>query len=177
LSISLPASALSPKEPSTPAPPSGHYKLTDKLLGVMIASELKRLLGSFKECDVCYLLAGGFTYRPNTALKLGKNIDFWIKPSLDNARRIIRALKIHGTPMHGIQPEKLATAETQFTLNCRPHLLEFYTYIPGLEFEKSFQSRELQREGPLFINLLSRSDLELARTSLSRSPDDQDPNP
>ena len=142
----------------------------------MRATELKRLLGSFKECDVCYLLADGFTYRPNSALKLGKDIDFWIKPSLDNARRIIRALKIHGTPMHGIQPEKLASAETQFTLKCGPHLLEFYTYIPGLEFEKSFQSRELQREGSLYINLLNRSDLELARTSLSRPPDDQDPD-
>jgi hypothetical protein len=142
----------------------------------MIASELKRLLGFFKECDVGYLLADGFTYRPNTALKLGKHIDFWIKPSLDNARRIIRALKIHGTPMHGIQPEKLATAETQFCLNCRPYSLEFYTYIPGLEFEKSFQNRQIQQEGSLFINLLSRSDLELARTSLSRPPDDQDPD-
>jgi hypothetical protein len=28
----------------------------------------------------------------------------------------------------------------------------------------------------LFINLLSRSDLELARTSLSRPPDDEDPD-
>jgi hypothetical protein len=142
----------------------------------MIATELKRLLGSFKECDVCYLLADGFTYRPNTALKLSKNIDFWIKPSLDNARRIIRALKIHGTPMHGVAPEKFASEEAQFTLNCRPHLLEFYTYIPGLEFEKSFQRRELQREGALFISLLNRSDLELARTSLSRPPDDGDPD-
>ena len=142
----------------------------------MIASELKRLLGSFKECDVCYLLADGFTNRPNTHLKLSKNIDFWIKPSLDNARRIIRALKIHGTPMHGIQPDKLASSETQFTLNCSPYLLEFYTYIPGLEFEKSFQSRELQREGSLFINLLNHSDLALARTSLSRPPDAEDPD-
>jgi hypothetical protein len=142
----------------------------------MIASELKRLLSLFKECDVRYLLADGFTYRPNTPLKLSKNIDFWIKPSLDNARRMIRALKIHGTPMHGVQPEKLASVETQFTLNCRPYLLEFYTYIPSLEFEKSFQNRELQQEGSLFINLLSRSDLELARTSLSRPPDDKDPD-
>jgi hypothetical protein len=142
----------------------------------MIASELKRLLGHLKECDVCYLLADGFTYQPNTALKLSKNIDFWIKPSLDNARRIIRALKIHGTPMHGIQPEKLASAETQFTLKCGPHLLEFYTYIPSLEFDQSFQRRELQREGSLYMNLLNRSDLELARTSLSRPPDDEDPD-
>jgi hypothetical protein len=150
------------------------YLVTGKAL--IIASELKRLLGSFKECDVSYLLADGFTYQPNTALKLSKNLDFWIKPSLDNARRIIRALKIHGTPMHGVQPEKLAGAETQFTLNCRPYLLEFYTWLPGLELEKSFQNRELQREGALLINLLSRSDLALARASLSRPPDDEDPD-
>jgi hypothetical protein len=142
----------------------------------MIATELKRLLGCFKECDVSYMLADGFTYAPNTSLKLVKNIDFWIKPSVDNARRIIRALKIYGTPMHGIQPEKLADAETQFTLHCRPYLLEFYTYIPGLDFEKSFQNRELQREGSLFIHLLNRVDMALARESLNRPPDDSDPD-
>lgn len=138
----------------------------------MISSDLKRLLKSFKECDVCYLLADGYTYQPNRALKLSKHIDFWIKPSLDNARRIIRALKIYGTPMHGIQPEKLAGMETQFTLPCHPYTLEFYTYIPGLEFQKSFEQRQLQREGTLFIHLLNHADLGLARSSVKRPPDD-----
>ena len=134
----------------------------------VIAPEFKKLLSSFKECDVAYLLADGFTHHPNTALKLSKNVDFWLKPSFDNARRLIRALKIFGTPMHGIQPEKLATAETQFTLSCRPYQLEFYTHIPDLEFDQSFQLREIYREGQSFVSLLNRADLALARASLSR---------
>jgi hypothetical protein len=142
----------------------------------MIASELKRLLSCLKECDVCYLLADGFEHKPNTALKLGKNLDFWLKPSPDNARRLVRALKIFGTPMHGIQPERFATLETQFTLSCRPYQLEFYTYIPCLDFNQSFEIREIYREGNSFVNLLSRADLALARASLSRAPDDADPD-
>lgn len=142
----------------------------------MIASEFKKLLNSFKECDVRYLLADGFTHRPNTALKLSQDIDFWLKPSLDNARRLIRALKIFGTPMHGVLPEKLATLETQFTLRCRPYQLEFYTHVPNLDFDPCFQRRELYREGSLFVNLLSHADLALARASLNRPPDDSDPD-
>ncbi len=142
----------------------------------MIAFEIKRLLSSLKECDVRYLLSDGFMHAPNRSLKLDKNIDIWLKPSLDNARRLIRALKIFGTPMHGIHPEKLATPETQFTLPCRPHRLEFYTYLPGLEFDRSFESREVFKEGNLFINLLSQADLALAKASLTRPPDDADPD-
>jgi hypothetical protein len=142
----------------------------------MIASEIKRLLSSLKECGVRYLLSDGFMHAPNRSLKLDKNIDLWLKPSLDNARRLIRALKIFGTPMHGIQPEKLATPETQFTLPCRPHRLEFHTYIPGLEFDRSFESREVFKEGNLFINLLGQADLALAKASLTRPPDDADPD-
>lgn len=140
----------------------------------MIDSDLKRLLNSFKECDVSYLLADGYIHHPNACLKFSKHIDFWLKPSFDNARRLIRALKIFGTPMHGIQPERLATIETQFTLSCRPYQLEFYTHIPGLEFEKSFRSRELYRDGQLFVNLLCQADLAKARASLSRPPDESD---
>ena len=142
----------------------------------MIASEIKRLLSSLKECDVRYLFSDGFMHAPDRSLKLDRNIDIWLKPSLDNARRLIRALKIFGTPMHGIQPEKLATPETQFTLPCRPHRLEFYTYIPGLEFDRSFESREVFKEGNLFINLVSPADLALAKASLTRPPDDADPD-
>lgn len=142
----------------------------------MINFELKKLLRSFDDCDVSYLLADGFEHKPSSALKLSKNIDFWIKPSFDNARRLIRALKIFGTPMHGIQPENLATSETQFTLNCRPYQLEFYTHIPGLEFDKSFELREVYREANLLVKLLSRADLAFARASLSRPPDNLDPD-
>lgn len=142
----------------------------------MIAADLKRLLRSFKDCDVSYLLADGFENSPGTVPKLSKHIDFWLKPSTDNARRLIRALKIFGTPMHGIQPEKLATPETQFTLQCRPYQLEFYTHIPNLEFAKSFQNREVYREGQWSLNLLGRADLALARASLRRPPDDADPD-
>ena len=137
---------------------------------------MKNLLRSFHECDVSYLLADGFTHRPSTGLNFSKNIDFWLKPSLDNARRLIRALKIHGTPMHGVIPEKLATAETQFTLQCHPYGLEFYTHIPNLDFEKSWLTREIYKEGGFFIPLLSKADLVKARASLTRPPDDADPD-
>lgn len=142
----------------------------------MINLELKRLLRSLDDCDVLYLLADGFEHKPGGVLKLSKNVDFWLKPSFENARRLIRALKIFGTPMHGIQPEKLASSETQFTLSCRPYQLEFYTHIPGLEFDQSFELREVYREANMFVKLLGRADLASARASLSRPPDDSDPD-
>ncbi len=142
----------------------------------MINFELKRLLRSLDDCDVRYLLADGFEHKPGGVLKLNKNVDFWLKPSFENARRLIRALKIFGTPMHGIQPEKLASSETQFTLSCRPYQLEFYTHIPGLEFDQSFELREVYSEANLFVKLLGRADLASARASLSRPPDDSDPD-
>ncbi len=135
---------------------------------------MKNLLRSFQECDVRYLLADGFSHHKSTGLKFTKEVDFWLKPSLDNARRVFRALKIFGTPMHGIAPEKLATAETQFTLQCRPYQLEFYTHIPHLVFEKSWEARESYKEGSIFIPLLNKADLLIARSSLTRPPDDHD---
>jgi hypothetical protein len=142
----------------------------------MIPTELKKLLGALQECDVRYLLADGFTHSPAATLKLSRNIDFWLNPSLDNARRLIRALKIFGTPMHGIQPERLATLETQFSLQCRPHQLDFHTHIPNLDFEKSSLTREIYREGRLLVSLLSPADLVQARASISRPPDSSDPD-
>lgn len=76
--------------------------------------------------------------------------------------------------MHGIQPERFATPETQFSLKCRAAQLDFYTHIPTLEFEKSWENRETFREGSLFVSLLGKTDRAKARASLMRPADDSD---
>jgi hypothetical protein len=140
----------------------------------MLPAELKKLLISLQECDVSYLLAEGFTLKERDRLTLITNIEFWIKPSLDNGKRLFRALKIFGTPIHGIKPEQLAAPETQFVLYCRPYRLEFYTHIPGLDFEKAWQHRESFREGRLFVRLIGKTERMVAGQSIKRPPDDTD---
>ena len=140
----------------------------------MLPAELKRLLISLQECDVRHLIAEGFKLKERSRLTFSTDIEFWIKPSLDNGKRLFRALKIFGTPMHGIKPEQLATLETQFVLPCRPYRLEFYTHIPGLDFEEAWQNRESYKEGNLLVRLIGKSDRMVASQSIKRPPDDSD---
>ena len=140
----------------------------------MLPAKLKKLLLSLQECDVSYLLVEGFTLKERDRLSFSTDIEFWIKPSLDNGKRLFRALKIFGTPMHGIKPEQLATPETQFVLPCHPYRLEFYTHIPGLDFEKAWQHREIVKEGRLFVRLIGKNERMTARQSIERPPDETD---
>lgn len=140
----------------------------------MIPFELKRLLRGMQDCDVSYLLAEGFTLKEQGRLTFSTEIEFWIKPSLDNGKRLLRTLKIFGTPMHGIQPEQLAAPETQFVLPCPPHRLEFYTHIPDLDFEKAWQRRESFQEGRLLVRLIGKTERMVAGESIKRPPDDFD---
>lgn len=140
----------------------------------MLPAELKKLLISLQECDVSYLLADGFTLKDRSRLTFSNDIEFWIKPSLDNGKRLFRALKIFGTPMHGIKPQQLATPETQFVLPCRPYRLEFYTHIPGLDFEKARQTRESFQEGRLFVRLVGKTERLVASKSIKRAHDETD---
>ena len=140
----------------------------------MISVELKRLLVSLQECDVSYLLAEGFTLKGTSSIDLNTNMEFWIKPSLDNAKRVFRALKIFGTPMHGIKFEQLANPNTQFVLPCRPHRLEFYAHIPELDFEEAWQNREVFHQGRLLVWLIGRNERIVAAQSIMRPPDAMD---
>ena len=140
----------------------------------MLPAELKRLLTSLHECDVTYLLADGFKLSDRGRLTFSTNLEFWIKPSSDNGKRLLRALKIFGTPMHGIESEQLAAPETQFTLPCPPYSLEFYTYIPELDFAKAWEKREGFQEGHLLVRLIGKTERVVAEQSIIRPPDDQD---
>lgn len=140
----------------------------------MLPAELKKLLISLQECDAKFMLAEGFTLKDRDRLNLSTDIEFWILPSSDNGKRLFRALSIFGTPMHGIQPEQLAAPESQFVLPCRPHRLEFYTHIPGLDFEKAWQNRQCFQEGRLRVPLIGKSDRMAAGQSIGRPPDESD---
>ena len=134
-------------------------------------SDFKELLQSLHECEVRYLVAGGYAVIHHTQPRYTKDIDIWLEPTAENARKLMRALRIFGIPMIGVTQEDFATPGTQFSLGVPPCEIDFLTTIPGLEFAPAWENRVTSQESDFPIHYLGKADLIRAKQTAGRLQD------
>lgn len=64
-----------------------------------LPSDFADLLLALLECDVQFLLVGGYAVAHHGHARATKDIDVWVRPGEDNADRVIRALREFGAPL------------------------------------------------------------------------------
>ena len=134
-------------------------------------SDFKDLLRVLGECDVRYLVAGGYAVIHHSQPRYTKDIDIWLEPEPTNARKLMRAFLIFGIPMHGVTQSDFATPGTQFNLGVAPCEIDFLTTIPGLEFASAWENKVTSSENDFPIHYLGKSDLILAKRTAGRLQD------
>jgi hypothetical protein len=134
-------------------------------------SDFKDLLRSLHECDVRYLVAGGYAVIHHSQPRYTKDIDIWLEPTSENARKLMRAFRVFGIPMVGVTEEDFATPGTQFNLGVAPCEIDFLTTIPGLEFESAWSNQVISSENDFPIYYLGKADLIRAKQTAGRLQD------
>lgn len=134
-------------------------------------SDFKDLLRILHECDVRYLVAGGYAVIHHSQPRYTKDIDIWLDPSPENAHKLMRAFFTFGIPMLGVTEADFATPGTQFSLGVPPCAIDFLTTIPGLEFDAAWPKRVISEEHDFPICYLGKSDLIRAKQTAGRLQD------
>ena len=65
---------------------------------MQVNSDFRDLLQSLNAGGVRYLIVGGYAAMVHTEPRYTKDLDLWIEPIADNARRMIAALAEFGAP-------------------------------------------------------------------------------
>ena len=134
-------------------------------------SDFKDLLRSLHECEVRYLVAGGYAVIHHSQPRYTKDIDIWLEPTAENARKLMRAFRVFGIPMVGVTEGDFATPGTQFNLGVAPCEIDFLTTIPGLEFESAWSNQVVSQENDFPIYYLGKADLIRAKQTAGRLQD------
>lgn len=134
-------------------------------------SDFKDLLRSLYECEVRYLVAGGYAVIHHSQPRYTKDIDIWLDPTDENASRLMKAFRQFGIPLIGVTKEDFATPGTQFNLGVAPCEIDFLTTIPGLEFESAWNNRVRSMESDFPIFYLGKADLIVSKQTAGRLQD------
>lgn len=137
-------------------------------------SDFKELLRVFSDHEDKYLIVGGYAAIQYSQPRYTKDLDLWIEPSSENARKIAKAFHVFGLPIEGFTIEDMADTGFQFFVGCQPCAFDFLTSILGLEFSSAWEKRVTSYEDGIPVWYVSKEDLIVAKKAVAREQDLKD---
>lgn len=118
-----------------------------------------------------YMIVGAYALAAHGYLRSTGDIDIWVRCSVGNAEKVLRALKDFGAPLFDLTLDDLSAPGMVFQIGVPPRRIDFLTSISGVDFDECWADRmQVEIEG-MRINFLSKSWLIANKRATGRPKD------
>jgi hypothetical protein len=138
---------------------------------VELKPDFRDLLRLFNQHQVRYLVVGGYAVMKYTEPFYTKDMDIWVEPVAENAKRAYAALVAFGAPMADLAVDDLTQPHIVFQFGMAPARVDVMTTIDAVTFLEAWNNRvEAHLSGiPIFV--ISLQDLIRNKEAASRDSD------
>ena len=140
--------------------------------------DTRDLLVALDEHQVEFLVVGAHALAAHGIARATADFDVLVRPSADNAARVLRALVVFGAPVkaHGVTTDDFEREGTVYQMGLPPRRIDMLTQISGVSFDEAWRSRlEVQVDGLRFA-VLGREALIKNKRASGRPKDILDVN-
>jgi hypothetical protein len=133
--------------------------------------DYRDLLSLFSDTGVEFLVVGAYALAAHGNPRATGDIDLWVKPVPENARRVLEALSRFGAPDLGFGETELCKEGAVVQIGVAPRRIDLLTSIDGVEFGPAWENRlEVEVEG-LRLPVLGREDCIRNKRATGRPKD------
>lgn len=129
------------------------------------------ILSELIAANADFLVVGAFAVAAHGNPRSTGDIDIWVRPSHDNAERVLHALRAFGAPLFDLTLDDLTNEQTVFQMGVAPVRIDILCGIDGVDFEGAWRRRESGRLGDLVVPVLSLVDLAANKRAAGRPKD------
>jgi hypothetical protein len=133
--------------------------------------DFKDLFAALSAKQAEFIIVGAHAAMLYTEPRYTKDLDVWVRPTLENAARVRSALEAFGAPLADLTVEDLATPGVVFQIGVAPNRIDVLTAIDGVSFDDAWPRRTLSNYGGVEIALLSLDDLIVNKRAAGRPQD------
>lgn len=133
--------------------------------------DFRDLLAEFNARQVEFLLVGAHALAAHGHVRATQDLDLWIRPSPENARRVIEALGAFGAPLHDLTEKDLSTPGVIFQIGVEPIRIDVLTVIDGVKFDEAWADRIMSKFADQPVGVLSREHLIKNKLAAARTQD------
>jgi hypothetical protein len=94
--------------------------------------DFRDLLSALNAAGAEFLVVGAHAVMLHTSPRYTKDLDVWVRPSKENARRVREALAAFGAPVADLTEEDLAAEGTTFQMGVARNRIDILTSVEAL---------------------------------------------
>jgi Nucleotidyl transferase AbiEii toxin, Type IV TA system len=133
--------------------------------------DFAEILSELSAAGVEFIVVGAFAVAAHGNPRATGDIDIWVRPTRENAERVLRALRAFGAPMFDLTVEDFLNEQTVFQMGVAPVRIDILAGIDGVAFEDAWRRRVSAQLGPAEAPVLSLIDLAANKRAAGRPKD------
>ncbi len=138
---------------------------------MLLIDDYKDMLSALNDAGAEYLIVGAYALAAHGNPRATGDIDIWVRPTPENAKRVWSALETYGAPRRMVTAEDFALDDTVFQIGVPPHRIDIVTSISGVDFGAAWSSRRKTSFGGCKVDVLGRDELIANKKAAGRPKD------
>ncbi len=136
-----------------------------------IQKDYKELLELFNVHKVEYMIVGGFALAFHGAPRFTGDIDLLVKPDIENARRILAALKDFGFEFSNLSEADFLKLDNVIQLGFPPVRIDIVTSISGVDWQTAAKGKIAGKYGDIEVFFIGKEEFIANKKSSGRLKD------
>ena len=135
--------------------------------------DFRDVLGELIEAGVDFVVVGAHALAAHGLPRATGDIDILVRPSPDNAARVVAALTKFGAPLqaHGVGAKDFERPGTVYQMGLPPRRIDVLTEISGVSFERAWDTRVPVEVDGIELPFLGRDALVENKRATGRDKD------
>ncbi len=133
--------------------------------------DFKELFSIFNEERVEYLVVGAHAVIFYAEPRYTKDLDIWINPSIENARKLWKALEIFGAPLSDISLSDFTNPDLIYQIGVAPNRIDILMGISQLVFNDAIKNSIPSTYDTIPIKIIGKNDLIKTKKATARDQD------
>ena len=100
-----------------------------------------------------------------------KDIDIWVKPDVDNAKKVYKALCEFGAPLKNISYEDFIKKDMVYQMGVEPVRIDIIMGLGDIDFDSAWRMRARVNYEGVVVNIIGLDDLKKSKNVAKRPQD------
>lgn len=137
----------------------------------MLNENFRDILKCFADASVLHMVVGGYAMAAHGCPRATGDIDIWVSPDEDNARRVWDALMVFGAPLRNVTLEDFSTEKIVYQVGIPPQRIDILTSMSGIAFAAAYPSRLEVEIDDLHVPVIGLTQLMTNKRATGREKD------
>lgn len=133
--------------------------------------DFEDLFRALNEEKAKYLVVGAYAVTFHAEPRYTNDLDIWIEPTVENAKKVWTALAKFGAPLEDITASDFTDESLVYQVGIEPNRIDVMMAIEGLKFAAAWKNRVESKYGKVAIFILGLEDLIRAKKASARPQD------